>query len=105
MENFYPPEEFFKPVLFNCYWYLPGEFERKLERNTLKSIIDTVNNYYGNAFSLDIGFAYHTIFQEILKNARVHGGNLEGKPTYCGIFLNKENFCFGCNDGGVILKI
>lgn len=102
MNEFNPHENFFSPILFKTYWYLPTGFNKKLERNTLKSIISTIDSYYSIPFGP--GFSKQHFFSEVLKNARVHGGNLEEKPTYCGIFLNKEKICFGCCDGGNYFK-
>ena len=99
MEIFEPTEKFFNSILFRTYYYLPREFGKKLERNTLKSIVSVIDSYYSYS-TYDVGHSNQHFFSEVLKNARVHGGKIDEKNIYCGIFLNKEEFCFGCYDGG-----
>ncbi|MCA9487774.1 MAG: hypothetical protein KC516_02320 [Nanoarchaeota archaeon] len=88
------------PIDFASYWYLPGNFDKDLESDTLISVISTIDCMYDRRD----GYQSNHYIREIIKNARVHGGAIEGKDTFCGLFMNKHEFCFGSNDGGNYFK-
>jgi hypothetical protein len=100
LEIFSKASKLVEPMDFESYWYLPGNFTKDLETDTLISIISTIDYMYRRKE----GYQNNNRFRELIKNARVHGGAIEGKETFCGLFMNKEKFCFGINDGGDYFK-
>ena len=104
MKIFELSKKLINPIDFSCYWYLPAGFKADLQNDVLISVLSTLDRYTCS----DTGYQNNIYFREMIKNSRVHGGNLEGKDTFCGLFVrsSKENdpFCFGINDGGDYFK-
>lgn len=101
IEIFKSVDKLVSPLEYNSYFYLPAKFNKKMETSALLAVtgfFDFPHRNYRNGWNNSI------YFREAIKNARVHGGNLEGKDTFCGVFRNMDKFCFGINDGGDYFK-
>jgi len=91
---------------FECiYYYLPPKFSKDLQNSVLYSAVWTLDAYYEiKKFPIKVGYQNSAIIREMIKNSRWHGGSKDDKPTYFGLFINKDKFALGCNDGGDYFK-
>jgi hypothetical protein len=85
-------------------YYLPPNFSKRLESSVVHSSIWTLDTYYDyRKIPAKVGYQNSVLIREIIKNSRGHGGSKDF-PTYFGLFINKDRFCMGINDGGGISK-
>jgi len=91
---------------FECiYYWLPPKFSKDLETSLVCSAMWTLDKYYEIRKSpLDIGYQHNNLIREMIKNSRWHGGSKDSLPTFFGLFIDKDEFCLGCYDGGDYFK-
>ncbi len=101
MDIFSNVKKLIDPIEYHSYIYLPKNFDKRMETSALltaSGFFDFPHREFRNGWNNSI------YFRELIKNARVHGGNIEGRDCYCGLFMNMDKFCFGINDGGDYFK-
>ncbi len=91
---------------FECiYYHLPPKFSKDTGNSVLYSAMWTLDAYYEMMkIPVKVGFQNNVAIREMIKNSRWHGGSKDEFLTYLGLFLNKDKFSVGCNDGGDYFK-